>query len=60
MDIRVRRTILERRVAMLQGHLWVRAQQDYEAAEPLCEAELDKAEAELRELEQREATPPGS
>ena len=54
MDTRVKRVILERRIEMLEGHLWVRAQQDYEAAEPLCEAELDKAEAELQALDEQQ------
>jgi hypothetical protein len=53
MDTRIRRAILERRIELLKGHLWVRAQQDYEGAVPLCEAELDKAEAELQALEQQ-------
>ena len=50
MDNEIKRAILERRIAMLKGHLWVRAQDEYEAPAPLCEDALDKAEDELRAI----------
>jgi hypothetical protein len=53
MDTRVKRAILERRIEMLKDHLWVRAKTACAAPAPLSEDALEKAEAELREIEQR-------
>jgi hypothetical protein len=53
MDVRLQKQILARRIEMLKGHLWVRAQPEHEAPSPLCESELEKAESELQALEQR-------
>jgi hypothetical protein len=54
MDNRTRRAILERRIEMLKGHLWVRVQPEYDAPAPLSESALDKAEAELKAVEQEQ------
>jgi hypothetical protein len=50
MDVRLQKQILARRIEMLKGHLWVRAQDEYAAPAPLSEDALEKAEAELQAL----------
>jgi hypothetical protein len=50
MDTRVKRAILERRIAILQGHLALLREQEYAGSTAGAERELAKAEAELQTL----------
>jgi hypothetical protein len=52
MDTRTQRAILERRIALLRGHI-----EDVGASEGF-QRELDKAEAQLRELPERKDDQP--
>ena len=54
MEARLKRPILEFRVASLRGHIEHLKRLEYEGTSPLAERELARAESELRELEQRE------
>ena len=60
MDIRLTRLIRSNRVEALWGLLAQRERLEYTGDSSRIRRELEKAEAELREVEQREETPQGS